>query len=262
MADVHSKTQGMSPEPPRLNHEWCAEVILLSVCRKYILVESRQKTFHLLRLLRPGWLLTQQQKRHSISALLHFNTLASHAASVSTRPPPPPPPPLTPALYHSESKKGKIKDFSGAPSRLVAEPGATCCAFAPVCWCAHVWEDPSSEGSKGAGCYRTTAIGAREQEFSTGVSLLKIHCQSVETQAKKERWWEGADRGNNKHRRLDVRVDHGPRPTAVGGGGGRTASLKWQWIKSIKKRRRHCLGVCGVGANWVRGHSETNQKPI
>lgn len=172
------------------------------------------------------------------------------------------PPPLTPALYHSESKKGKIKDFSGAPSRLAAEPGATCCAFAPVCWCAHVWEDPSSEGSKGAGCYRTTAIGAREQEFSTGVSLLKIHCQSVETQAKKERWWEGADGGNNKHRRLDVRVDHGPRPTAVGGGGRRTASLKWQWIKSIKKRRRHCLGVCGVGANWVRGHSETNQKPI
>lgn len=165
MADAH-KTRGRPQSPPKPNHKWCAEVILPTVCRKYILVESRQKTFHLLRLLRTiqtaGWLLTQQQKRHNISALLHFNTLASHAASVSTRPHPPLP--HTPVLYHSESNKGKRKDFAGAPSRLAAELGATCCAFGPVLWCACAWEDPASEGSKGAACYCTTAIGARARE--------------------------------------------------------------------------------------------------
>lgn len=141
MADAHSKTQGHPQRPPngimsdarRWFYQLCAG-------RKYILVESRQQTCHLLRLLRTiqtaGWLLTQQQKQH-ISALLHSNTPASHAASVPPRPPRPPTFPTPPALYHSESDKGKRKDFAGTPSRLAAEPGATCCAFAPVLWRAH-----------------------------------------------------------------------------------------------------------------------------
>lgn len=160
--------------------------------RKYISVESRQKTFHLLHLLRTtqtaGWLLTQQQKRHNISALLHFNTLASHAASVSTRPPPPHTP--TPLLCSTPSQiKGKRKDFAGAPSRLAAEPaGATCCALASGSLVQLMCERiASSEGWKGA--------SVLPQEFSTGVSLLKIHCKSVETQSKEGEVTGGSRRG-------------------------------------------------------------------
>lgn len=237
-----------SPEPPKLNHEWCTEVILPTVCRKYILVESRQKTFHLLRLLRTiqtaGWLLTQQQKRHNISALLHFNTLASHAASVSTRPPPP-----TPLFCTTPSQiKGKEKISLAhlhVSQQNLAPHVVLSARFSGVLVCERI--QPVKVQRVQRATARLPSERARAREFSTGVSLLKIHRKSVEMQTKKEKWWEGANEGNNKNRRLDVRVDHGPWPTAVGGGGRHTAFLKWQWIKSIKKRGRHCLGVWGGG---------------